>query len=284
MIPGLLLIIAVLQLTDRLTAKTAVHGCPPIVGRYHGKHVIALLGSCWRASNVGCNGSHYLQSWKSYGLASWCNTLIIFKYNHEQKYIGSDHRSAGLKLTASAGHGDIAVRSRQENIHVNRWSLPAAGWTGDRLIMKRRNAHADSQQKHLQTCPGWMPVDGLPNYNAGTLDFIAAGQNVILGGSPERETHIAMDWHQGVRGGSVLFIPSPSYWRRSGNAVTRTLHSLELKFEKYDLVIRWVRLCLIWQTGSEMLFNHISLRTGLNDHHHVQSLFDKWTTPLVKTV
>jgi len=140
------------------------------------------------------------------------------------------------------------------------------------------------QQKHLQDLVrAELPVDGLAQLpTLETLDFIAAGQNVILGGSPGTgKTHIAIGL--GIKacqqGRSVLFTTVSQLLTQIRECrSTRTLHSLELKFEKYDLVIcDEFGYVSFDKQGSEMLFNHISLRTGLKSTIITSNLsFDKW--------
>jgi len=101
-----------------------------------------------------------------------------------------------------------------------------------------------------------------------TLDFIEVGQNVILGGSPGTgKTHIAIGL--GIKacqqGKSVLFTSIPKMLTQIREChSSRTLRALELKFEKYDLVIcDELGYISFDKPGAEMLFNHISLRTGI---------------------
>ena len=58
----------------------------------------------------------------------------------------------------------------------------------------------------------------------------------------------------------------------------RTLRTLELKFEKYDLVIcDEFGYISFDKQGSEMLFNHLSLRTGIKSTIITSNLsFEKW--------
>lgn len=153
----------------------------------------------------------------------------------------------------------------------------------NRKKVQLRNA-GFPQQKHLQDLVrAELPADGLAQLPIlETLDFIAAGQNVILGGSPGTgKTHIAIGL--GIKacqqGRSVLFTTVSQLLTQIRECrSTRTLHSLELKFEKYDLVIcDEFGYVSFDKQGSEMLFNHISLRTGLKSTIITSNLsFDKW--------
>jgi DNA replication protein DnaC len=115
-----------------------------------------------------------------------------------------------------------------------------------------------------------------------TLDFIEAGQNVIVGGSPGTgKTHIAIGL--GIKacqeGKSVLFTSIPKMLTQIREChSSRTLRTLEIKFEKYDLVIcDELGYISFDKPGSEMLFNHISLRTGIKSTIITSNKsFDKW--------
>lgn len=115
-----------------------------------------------------------------------------------------------------------------------------------------------------------------------TLDFIDAGQNVILGGSPGTgKTHIsiALGIKACQEGKSVLFTSIPKMLTQIRECHSlRTLRALELKFEKYDLVIcDELGYISFDKPGSEMLFNHISLRTGIKSTIITSNKsFDKW--------
>jgi len=140
------------------------------------------------------------------------------------------------------------------------------------------------QYKYLQDlCTDELPADGMAKLpDLQTLDFIAAGQNVILGGSPGTgKTHIAIGL--GIKacqeGYSVLFMTVPELLTqiRESNS-SRTLRVLEQKFKRYDLVIcDEFGYITFDKLGSEMLFNHLSLRTGIKSTIITSNLsFDKW--------
>lgn len=140
------------------------------------------------------------------------------------------------------------------------------------------------QLKHLQDLVrSELPADAMEKLPVlETLDFIAAGQNVILGGSPGTgKTHIAIGL--GIKacqaGHTVLFTTvSRLLTQIRESHSTRTLRALELKFEKYDLVIcDEFGYISFDKPGAEMLFNHLSLRTGLKSTIITSNLaFDKW--------
>ena len=153
----------------------------------------------------------------------------------------------------------------------------------NRKKVQMRNA-AFPQLKYLQDInrPD-LPSDAITKLPIlETLDFIATGQNVILGGSPGTgKTHIAI--RLGIKacqqGFNVMFTTvSKLLTQIRENYSNRTLRSLELKFEKYDLVIcDEFGYISFDKQGAEMLFNHLSLRTGIKSTIITSNLsFDKW--------
>lgn len=153
----------------------------------------------------------------------------------------------------------------------------------NRKKVQMRNA-AFPQLKHLQDIKrSDLPADAIAKLPIlETLDFISTGQNVILGGSPGTgKTHIAIGL--GIKacqqGYNVMFTTvSKLLTQIRENHSSRTLRSLELKFEKYDLVIcDEFGYISFDKQGSEMLFNHLSLRTGIKSTIITSNLsFDKW--------
>ena len=140
------------------------------------------------------------------------------------------------------------------------------------------------QLKHLQDLVrSELPTDAMEKLpELETLDFIAAGQNIILGGSPGTgKTHIAIGL--GIKacqaGHTVLFTTvSRLLTQIRESHSSRSLRTLELKFEKYDLVIcDEFGYISFDKPGAEMLFNHLSLRTGIKSTIITSNLaFDKW--------
>jgi DNA replication protein DnaC len=153
----------------------------------------------------------------------------------------------------------------------------------NRKKVQMRNA-GFPQLKHLQDLQrSELPEDAqqkLPELE--TLDFIESGRSVILGGSPGTgKTHISIGL--GIKaiqeGRSVLFTTVSrllTQIRESHSA--RTLRGLELKFEKYDLVIcDEFGYISFDKAGAELLFNHLSLRTGIKSTIITSNTsFDKW--------
>jgi len=128
-----------------------------------------------------------------------------------------------------------------------------------------------------------LPIDGqekLPELE--TLDFIRHGRNVILGGSPgtgKTHTAIGLGIKACEEGLSVYYTTvSRLLTQIRESHSSRTLRSLELKFEKYDLVVcDEFGYISFDKQGAEMLFNHLSLRTGLKSTIITSNTsFDKW--------
>ena len=120
----------------------------------------------------------------------------------------------------------------------------------------------------------------LPNLE--TLDFIKEGRNLILYGNPGTgKTHLATALGIAAcnAGYSVLFTSVPrllTQIRECRNAMT--LRALENKFERYDMVIcDEFGYVSCDNSGSEMLFNHLSLRTDKKTTVITTNLaFNRW--------
>ncbi len=114
------------------------------------------------------------------------------------------------------------------------------------------------------------------------LDFIPAAQNVILSGNPGTgKTHIAigLGLKACMQGYKVLFTTVHrllTQLRESHSG--RTLKQVEAQFEKYDLVIcDEFGYVSFDKQGSELLFNHLSLRTGRKSTIITTNLgIDRW--------
>jgi len=114
------------------------------------------------------------------------------------------------------------------------------------------------------------------------LDFIASGQNVVLAGNPGTgKTHIAigLGLKACLQGYKVYFttIHRLLTQLRESHA-QRTLRQMEIKFEKYDLVIcDEFGYISFDKEGAELLFNHLSLRAGRKSTIITTNLgFDRW--------
>ena len=114
------------------------------------------------------------------------------------------------------------------------------------------------------------------------LDFIETGQNVVLSGNPGTgKTHIAvgLGLKACLQGYKVLFTSIHRLLTQLRESHSeRTLRQLELKFEKYDLVIcDEFGYVSFDKQGAELLFNHLSLRAGRKSTIITTNLsFDRW--------
>jgi len=114
------------------------------------------------------------------------------------------------------------------------------------------------------------------------LDFIKSSQNVILSGNPGTgKTHIAigLGLKACLQGYKVLFTTVHKLLTQLRESHSqRTLRQLELKFEKYDLVIcDEFGYVSFDKDGAELLFNHLSLRAGRKATIVTTNLgFDRW--------
>ncbi len=128
-----------------------------------------------------------------------------------------------------------------------------------------------------------LPIDAqktLPELES--LAFIKQGRNVVLYGNPGTgKTHIstALGIKACGEGFSVCFTSVPRLLTQIRECRSdRTLRSLELKFEKYDLVIcDEFGYVSCDKEGGELLFNHLSLRAGRKSTIITTNLsFDRW--------
>lgn len=138
----------------------------------------------------------------------------------------------------------------------------------NRKYQKIRNA-AFPQMKYLQELElEELPAEGrnlLPEF--ATLSFIKEGRNIVMYGNPGTgKTHIAIGL--GIKacmeGFTVYFTTVQRLLTQIREAkAEKTLQSLEYKFKKYDLVIcDEMGYVSFDKEGAEMLFSHLSLRSG----------------------
>lgn len=114
------------------------------------------------------------------------------------------------------------------------------------------------------------------------LDFIESGQNIVLAGNPGTgKTHIAtgLGLKACIQGYKVMFTTIHRLLTQLRESHSqRTLKQMEVRFEKYDLVIcDEFGYVTFDKQGAEMLFNHLSLRAGRKSTIITTNLgFDRW--------
>jgi len=114
------------------------------------------------------------------------------------------------------------------------------------------------------------------------LDFIESGQNIILAGNPGTgKTHIAvgLGLKACLQGYKVLFTSVHRLLTQLRESHSqRTLRQIEMRFEKYDLVIcDEFGYISFDKQGAKLLFNHLSLRAGRKSTIITTNLgFDRW--------
>ena len=114
------------------------------------------------------------------------------------------------------------------------------------------------------------------------LDFIESGQNIILAGNPGTgKTHIAvgLGLKACIQGYKVFFTTIHRLLTQLRESHSqRNLKTLEARFEKWDLVIcDEFGYVSFDKEGSELLFNHLSLRAGRKATIITTNLgFERW--------
>lgn len=115
-----------------------------------------------------------------------------------------------------------------------------------------------------------------------TLDFIREHRNVVLYGNPGTgKTHVAtaLAIKACMEGMHVMFTSVPHLITQIKECKSqKTLHQLELRFKKYDLVVcdEFGYVSCDKEAG-ELLFNHLSLRAETRSTIITTNLaFDRW--------
>ncbi len=141
------------------------------------------------------------------------------------------------------------------------------------------------QLKYLQE----LSLDDLPQDaqeklpSIKSLDFIESGQNIILSGNPGTgKSHLAtgLGLEACEKGYKVYFVTVPQLITQIRESRSeRKLRTLENRFEKYDLVIcDEFGYISFDKEGAELLFTHLSLRTGKKATIITTNLsFDRWS-------
>lgn len=116
-----------------------------------------------------------------------------------------------------------------------------------------------------------------------SLSFIKSGQNIILSGNPGTgKSHVAtgLGLEACIKGYKVLFVTVPQLITQIRESRSeRRLRTLENRFEKFDLVIcDEFGYISFDKEGAELLFTHLSLRTGKKSTIITTNLsFDRWS-------
>lgn len=128
-----------------------------------------------------------------------------------------------------------------------------------------------------------LPVDAAEKLTMlERLDFVASGRNIILAGNPGTgKTHIGigLGLKACLQGYKVYFTTVHRLLTQLREShAQRTLRQMELRFEKYDLVIcDEFGYISFDKQGAELLFNHLSLRAGRKATIITTNLgFDRW--------
>jgi DNA replication protein DnaC len=168
---------------------------------------------------------------------------------------------------------DMLPLAGKENWSHLRFLIELLRKESERRVEGRRKSRMKSanfpQMKYLsELMEEELPKDAqasLPELE--TLDFIRQGRNVVLYGNPGTgKTHLATAL--GIKACqqdfSVLFTSVPILLTQVREAKSnKTLRSLQLRFEKYDLVIcDEFGYVSCDKEGGELLFNQLSLRAG----------------------
>ena len=139
-------------------------------------------------------------------------------------------------------------------------------------------------KKYLQDLNiDFLPEDGRMKLKMlKNLDFIRSGQNVILAGNPGTgKTHlaIALGIKACMEDYKVLFTTIPTLITQLKESQSeKSLRAMEMRFEKYDLVIcDELGYISFDKEGSELLFTNLSLRAGKKSTIITTNLsFERW--------
>jgi DNA replication protein DnaC len=183
---------------------------------------------------------------------------------------------------------EVAIESAKENVDYETFLMRLMEREYDTRLENRKKAQIRMAcfpaKLHLHDLKrDLLPVDSaekLPMLER--LDFLNTGQNVILAGNPGTgKTHIAvgLGLKACLQGYRVYFtsIHRLLTQLRESHA-QHSLRQMELRFEKYDLVIcDEFGYISFDKQGAELLFNHLSLRAGRKSTIITTNLgFDRW--------
>lgn len=193
----------------------------------------------------------------------------------------------GLRHIAAEIDNALAMQARN-NIPVS--EMLAALLTGEyerrsaESCKKRIRTAGFSNLKYLDELEREELPDGIRTLlpELETLDFIRSKRNIVLYGNPGTgKTHLAtaLGIKACIEGFSVMFASVPHLITQIKECRSaRTLHALENRFRKYDLVIcdEFGYVSCDKEAG-ELLFNHLSLRTdGKSTILTTNLAFERW--------
>lgn len=201
-----------------------------------------------------------------------------------------DYYSRQLRLPAFRNdYQQLAEHAAKQNISFEKYLLDLMVVEYDQRVIRRKKQRIKRAGfpyiKQLNDLiKEELPQDAQDKLLAiSRLDFIKKGQNLIFAGNPGTgKTHIAiglaiqacnLDY-------SVLFTTVPRLITQITEAKSaRSLRTLESRFEKYDLVVcDEFGYISFDQKAAELLFTHLSLRTGMKSTIITTNLgFDRWT-------
>lgn len=174
---------------------------------------------------------------------------------------GLDYENFLLQLMEREYEGRLENRKKS---HIRQANFPSKMYLND---LKRDQLPASAMEK--------LPL-------LERLDFIESGQNIVLAGNPGTgKTHIAigLGLKACLQGYKVLFTTVHKLLTQIRESHSqRNLKVIEARFEKYDLVIcDEFGYVSFDKEGSELLFNHLSLRAGRKSTIITTNLgFERW--------
>ena len=208
---------------------------------------------------------------------------------------------------SASHHERIAARTRELKLpgirqyYQEALSLAVSGSLGydeylltllDKELELRRERQQQSRirqagfpcRRYLQDLDvGYLPKDAQQKLKLlRALEFVESGRNVILAGNPGTgKTHLAIGLgiEACLRNLRVLFTSVPSLITQLKECRSeRTLRTFQTRFESWDLVIcDEFGYISFDKEGAELLFTHLSLRSGRKSMIITTNLsFDRW--------
>jgi len=201
-------------------------------------------------------------------IVTYSKELRLPVFRRDYRELAAEAAASGLNyeaylLTLMQREYELRLENRKK-AQIRAAEFPAKMYLGN---LDRSQLPAGAQEK--------LPV-------LERLDFIGAAQNVILSGNPGTgKTHMAigLGLKACLQGYKVFFTTVHrliTQLRESHSELS--LRKIEAKFERYDLVIcDEFGYVSFDKKGAELLFNHLSLRTGRKATIITTNLgFDRW--------